>query len=170
MENTRTEMAEGPGVRSGGFGGPGYWECDYARAQDVLAIAEATTVLDCAAGTMTTNATFVVDNQGGADEIELHMSGLHGTRAVLGDVELQCTGLCSDGDPCPDGEPIAVAAGATGELVHQFGPASCLAPEGDVDLCSFCGATGELQTYWGLTGSGTGDSGTMEFEVTITCL
>lgn len=148
--------------------GPGYWECGYAREEHVLALSESTSVLDCVAKTMTTNATFVVDNVDGADSIDFGLRGLHLTQLTVGDLHHNCSGICSDGEPCPDADPIAVAAGTSAELVHQFGPASCDFADG-IDLCTFCGTTGTLRTYWGVSGSGTGATGSTVFDVAITC-
>jgi hypothetical protein len=156
------------GYDEGGSSEPGYWECTYAREEEVLALSEATSVLDCVAKTMTTNATFVVDNDGGAASIDFTLNGLHGTELTLGDLHHTCSGICSDGEACPDAAPVTVTAGTSAELVHQFGPARCDFEDG-IDLCTFCGTTGFLRTYWGLTGSGTGASGSTVFEVVITC-
>ncbi len=148
--------------------GPGYWECSYARAEQLLSLSESTSVLDCVAKTMTTNATFVVDNGDGVGSIDFTLNGLHGTELTLGDLHHSCSGICDDGEACPDAAPITVAAGTSADLVHQFGPANCDFEDG-IDLCTFCGTTGSLRTYWGLTGSGTGAGGSTVFEVDIAC-
>ena len=155
--------------------GPGFWECNYAREEEVLALSEATSVLDCVTQTMTTNPPLELvfghrplDNDSGAASIDFTLNGLHGTELTVGDLHHTCSGICSDGEACPDAAPVTVAAGTSADLVHQFGPARCDFEDG-IDLCTFCGTTGFLRTYWGLTGSGTGASGSTVFEVAITC-
>jgi len=146
-------------------GEPGFYQCSYAR-EHVVQPVSASVTLDCAAGTIASTASFVLDNVDGHDAVELVLreQKVYGL-ATPGGEQATCAALCGPGQACPEVFTTVLEPGAMQMHAQEFGPSAC-----EEDLCTFCGGTATFYTDWNLATGGRTDSAGATFQdVEIVC-
>ena len=134
-------------------GDPGIWECSYAR-ENVVQPVDASVVIDCAAGTIRSTASFQLDNVDGVAAATLTLAEqlAYTLTPDGGGGNTNCTGLCGEGQSCPDVAMAVLEPGDMRVLEQEFAVATC-----DVDLCGFCGGTASFVTDWRVDAGGMRD-------------
>lgn len=121
--------------------GPGFWECEYTRYEELVEVVNATVTLDCEALSASATIELLLHNEDGSSDVVVTPADSYGLSLVGpdGTNEAGCGGLLSE-----NGASVEVPQGSQAPLSEDFPSVSCNGVDTPAQLCELCGGTAAI--------------------------